>query len=398
MKKIILILLILTLVSCQNTVEQPIEENIVEVDLETVKDRYYESNYGVTSLKPVNLWVNPLDDMSLEEKVAQLFIVDFRTFSPRQPLLNYSDQISTVLDQYPLGGVIYFKENVESANQVKALNDALQAHMMSQAYPQLFISVDEEGGLVSRLGQSLDEVIYLPKASKLTTEYTLDEVREFGEQLGSDLKHLGFNMNFAPVLDVNTNPNNPIIGTRAFSDEPEIAALYSSAFAEGLMSSSVAAVGKHFPGHGDTQSDSHLGEVTAWMDAGRFETIEKIPFSKAVSIHMTGIMVGHILTPELTTDNQPASLSSEIITDILRDDMYYNGLVITDSLQMKAITDSYTATEVGVLAIEAGCDILLMPENFTATFEGILEAVQSGRIPESRINASVKRILRAKNN
>lgn len=344
-----------------------------------------------TSLESANSIDVLIDSMTLKQKIAQLFIVDFYGMTDEYQIKDYTSTINSFLKNYQVGGVIYFAENIESREQLISMNSSFQKDL---AIP-LFISIDEEGGLVSRLGNADIGVTHLPDASELGTK-TSEEITQLAYDLGLEIKALGFNMDFAPVLDVNTNPDNPVIGNRSFGSDPKVVGQIGSAFADGLSQAGVISSGKHFPGHGDTATDSHLGITIINHDLDRLNSIELKPFKEAIKNDIPSIMMGHISAPEITGDNVPASLSPYMITELLRKDLGYEGLVLSDSLRMQAITDYYTPEEVGVMLLKAGGDLILIPDDFELTYNAILTAVKNGDISVSRINESLKRILQAK--
>ena len=215
-----------------------------------------------------------------------------------------------------------------------------------------------------------------------------------GHTIGSYLKAYGFNVDFAPVADVNTNPYNPVIGKRAFSSDPVIAAQMTLAFARGLREEGVAATFKHFPGHGDTAEDSHAGLAVSYKTREALESCEWLPFSEAGSADL--IMVGHIALPNVTGNMIPATLSRQIVTEILKEQLGFSGLVVTDSMQMGAITADYPAGEAAVLALQAGCDLILMPADLTAAFNAVLAAVEDETLSEAWLDEAVRRILEFK--
>lgn len=324
-----------------------------------------------------------LEGMSLEEKVAQLFIVDIATF--------VND--SNLMEAYPVGGFIFFSPNIIERTQIINLVNSIQ---QTSKIPY-FISVDEEGGRVSRLGNNSEiGITKIPTAASIGSTLDYEYAYNTFSILGKELKILGFNMDFAPVADINTNPNNPVIGDRAFSSDPLIVASMVAQAINALQEQGVASVVKHFPGHGDTLSDTHTETTVVEHGKERLNEVELVPFYKAIQENVAGIMVAHINLPNITTNNIPASLSKEIISDLLRNEMNYNGLVITDALNMKAITQKYNSEEASVQAILSGVDILLMPEDFELAYNGIIDSVKNNIISEERINDSVKRILKAK--
>lgn len=333
-----------------------------------------------------------LDEMTLEDKIAQLFIVDTYNMTETYQVTEMSNSISAFMERYPVSGIIHFSDNIETQEQISGFNLALQ---QASEYP-LFIAVDEEGGIVSRLGKANVGVDSLASANTLAKNYSAKEVTEMAAVLGRQMKELGFNYDFAPVFDANTNPNNPVIGNRAFGSEVDTVSTYATAFYQGLEASGVISSAKHFPGHGDTGTDSHLGIASIDHDLSRLINVELVPFVKAIDEGIPTIMVGHITAPKVTGTNDPASLSSMMLTDLLRQDLGFEGVIISDSFRMQAITDYYGQGDVGRLFIQAGGDIILLPENFEAAYEGLVDAVEQGMITEKRIDESVVRILKLK--
>ena len=216
-----------------------------------------------------------------------------------------------------------------------------------------------------------------------------------GQTIGAYLKEYGFTMDFAPDADVNTNPDNPIIGTRAFSSDAGTAAAMAAAMADGLRQNGVLPTLKHFPGHGDTSEDTHVGNVTLNKTLDDLRSCELVPFAQNVN-NAPLIMAAHITVPQVTGDDTPASLSSVMLTDLLRGELGYQGLIVTDSLAMQAITDVYTPGQAAVKALQAGADLLLMPNGLADAYTAVLEAVQDGTIPQQRLDESVQRILQCK--
>lgn len=387
MKKIIgLFILLFCLIGCTGEAEKSV--NVFS----SIKGLEAYSHIGIKSIKedPVDAI---LKTMTMEEKVAQLFIVDLDTYLNEGNVTNISDTLSTKLKTYPIGGIILFSNNIKDQAQIIKLNEDIQKECK---WP-LWISVDEEGGRVSRLAKnSLVEMTMIPSAAVIGNTKEVRYAYSVGEILGKELNALGFNMNFAPVADINTNPNNPVIGDRAFSDEPNIVADMVVQELKGLQDNHVAAVVKHFPGHGDTTYDTHNGKVVVDHDIKRLKETELIPFQRAIEERVLGIMVAHINLPNVTFDERPASLSPIILTGLLREEMSFKGLIITDALNMGAIKEQYTPKEAALEAFEAGADILLMPEDFNLAYEGVLYSLKSGEITEERLDISVKRIIQAK--
>lgn len=329
-----------------------------------------------------------LASMTLREKVGQLFIVAPESLSGGGAVTEFTDSLSDALEQYPVGGVILFGDNIVSPDQLTALT----ASFRSAGGIPLFLAIDEEGGLVARLANKT--AFGLPRyknAASVGARGDSVYALGMGKVIGAYLRQYGFNLDFAPVADVNTNPNNPIIGNRAFSSNPGTAAAMASAFADGLNRMDVIAVYKHFPGHGDTAEDSHHALAISYKTELQMRLCEWLPFLEAGSADM--IMVGHIAVPELTGDMTPATLSRHVVTQVLKDDLGFDGLVITDSMSMAAITDAYSPGEAALAALNAGCDLLLMPEDLEDAFNAVLAAVESGDYPESRLDDTLRRIL-----
>lgn len=335
--------------------------------------------------------------MTLRQKVGQLFIVrpealdaDYVvTPQPDTPgVTTLTDNMKAMLECYPVGGIAMFGKNIENPEQITALNAALQEE---SAIP-LFIAIDEEGGTVSRIAPNdAFDVPHFPSAAYVETE---EAAREMGRAIGVYLKEYGFNFDFAPVADVNTNPNNPIIGDRSFSPNPETAASLASAMAEGLGEMGVIASYKHFPGHGDTAEDSHAGLAVSRKSAADMMDCEWIPFRAASDSSF--VMVGHIAVPEITGDMTPSTLSPAVITGVLKGQLDFGGLVITDAMEMGAIIQLHGSAEAALLAFGAGADVLLMPENLEEAFEAVVRAVEDGTLSMQWLDAAAERVLQFK--
>lgn len=335
-----------------------------------------------------------LSSMTLREKVGQLFLVrpDALT-SDSTAVTQVTDDLRAGLAQYPVGGVALFGKNITDPAQLKAFLSDLQA---ASAVPML-TAVDEEGGIVARLANKSS--FSLPKyqnAAAIGSTGDPANARAMGQTIGSYLKDYGFQLDFAPVADVNSNPNNPVIGTRAFSADPTVAAQMVSAAVEGFHDSGMLCTLKHFPGHGDTGEDSHYGTATTTKTWEEMKAVEILPFEAGIAAGADAIMTAHITTPNATTDGLPASLSYTMLTERLRGELGFEGVILTDALEMGAITSHYTSAEACIAALNAGADILLMPLDLPSAFDGVLSAVENGTISEERINASVRRVLTLK--
>ncbi len=351
-------------------------------------------------------WVRrTLARMTLEEKVGQLFMTyaygeTADTTAPADVAANQAaygvDNADQLIDRYKLGGVIYFawSNNVNSPQQTAGLSNGVQDAALAQRrqIPAL-VATDQEGGIVARIGPPATE---LPGNMALGATRSTDDAQTAASISGSELEALGVNWNFAPVADVNVNPTNPVIGVRSFSESPALAAAMTAAQVRGYQGTGIAAAAKHFPGHGDTDTDSHTGIPIIDHTRQEWEQIDKPPFQAAIDQGIRAIMTAHIVVPSLDPSGDPATLSKPIMTGILRQEMGYQGVVITDSLGMQGVRDKYGDDRVPVLALKAGVDMLLMPPDLDLAYNSVLDAVRSGELTEKRIDTSVKRILRLK--
>lgn len=346
-----------------------------------------------------------LGRMTLEQKVGQLFVTyaygdSAGTTNPADIAANRSlhgvNTGAQLVARYHLGGVIYFgwARNVRHPNQIAGLSNGLQrAAMRSGAKIPLLISADQEQGSVSRVGQPATQ---FPGSMALGANGRDHDAYTAALITGRELAAIGINQHFAPVSDVNVNPRNPIIGVRSVGSSPKLVAALSSAQVRGYQDARVAATAKHFPGHGDTTVDSHLGMPVINHTRQQWETIDRQPFQANVDQHVDAIMTAHIVVPSLDPSGTPATLSRPIITDVLRGQMGYDGVVITDALGMAGVRAKYGIARVPVLALKAGIDQLLMPPSLPKAYAAVLAAVRSGELTEKRIDESVYRILRLK--
>lgn len=338
--------------------------------------------------------------MTLREKAGQLFIIrpdQLDTSLTVEEIHNdrlsgvtaMNERMRTTLKAYPAGGFAFFRKNIDTPKQLRAFTAELKES--SEVVP--FMAVDEEGGRIARIANAKG---FRVRKFRSTEEIgRTGRAREAGSVIGAYLKDYGFNMNFAPVADVNTNPENVVIGDRSFGDNPVYVSRMVSEYLDGLHSQGIIGSIKHFPGHGDTKGDTHSGYVAVSKTWEELKRAELIPFTDNFKKADT-VMIAHITMRNVTQDGLPASLSRELVTGKLRQELGYDGVVIADALMMGAVKDSYTSREAAILAIEAGCDILLMPYDYCEAFEGIIEAVHSGRLTESRIDESVARIMELK--
>ena len=363
---------------------------VVDENASTEKFIFNDDETVVRTTKDV------LGKMSLREKVGQLFIVRPEALAENSnaetaPATDrVDDAVISRIEEYPVGGIALFSRNITSAEQLPMFISDLQS---SSKYP-LFIAVDEEGGRVARIANSdFFNVASYKSMEDIGKSGDASKAEEVGRQIGSYLKELGFNLDFAPVADTNTNPQNIVIGDRSYGSDPALVARMVSAQLDGMHDSGIMGTLKHFPGHGDTKDDTHSGYVSIEKTWDELKECELVPFISALDKADT-IMVSHITVTSI--DKLPSSLSYEIITRKLRNELGYNGVIITDSMAMGAVADSYTSDIAAVMAVKAGADIILMPESLEKSFNAVLNAVNSGEISISRIEESAERVLTLK--
>jgi len=399
----VILIILLTCIGCGSRPEKDIKaeagktgkvdsniETSIPVGSKTGDEEAEEQDTAKDSEKAVE---KLLGDMSLEEKVGQVFIAAFRLDENKQPLKNMDAGTTDVIKQFNPGGVILFGENVDSIPQtMKLINDFQSASKMP-----LFIAIDEEGGRVSRLNSSVNmHVTKLPGNRILGRTGNNELAYKAGVILGRELSALGFNMNFAPVADLDTNPKNPVIGDRSFGRNPQKAGKMVAEMVKGMQDQNVISVLKHFPGHGDTEYDTHEEKTVIKYNRDELEARELVPFKLGIEAGADAVMTAHIHLPAITTEDVPATFSKEVLTGILRQDMNFDGLIITDALEMGAISRYWSPEEAAVNAFSAGADILLMPSSLERVYYGLLQAVKDGIVTEKRLDESVLRILKVK--
>lgn len=303
------------------------------------------------------------------------------------------DDLRRLAAEFDLGGVIYFARNVVEPRQVAELSREVAA--LARDWP-FWISVDQEGGRVARLKRPFTE---WPPAITLGRSGDAKLAERFASALASELRAVGINLDYAPVLDVHTNPANPVIGDRALAERADLAASLGRAVVRGLQNAGVSACGKHFPGHGDTSSDSHEELPVVDHDPRRLEAVELVPFRAAIEEGVATIMTAHVLVPALD-EERPASLSPHIVNDLLKTTLHYEGVVLSDDLGMKAISATIPLAEASIAALEAGCDAVLYcnstVDEQVAALEAIIRAAESGRLKPSRLDDALARQRRVK--
>ena len=329
-----------------------------------------------------------LEGMTLHDKVCQMMFVTPEELTGEDTVTVAGDVTKKALEKYPVGGIVYFAKNLETKDQVKDMISN------SQSYSSigLFISTDEEGGTVNRLMDTVGTT-YIDSMYNYKDDGT-DKAYENAHTIAQDMSELGFNVDFAPVADVWSNPDNTVIGRRAYSDDYAQAAELVGSAVKGFRDGGVMCTLKHFPGHGDTAEDSHYSSAYVNRTKDQIMVDEMQTFRSGIDAGAELVMVGHLIVPDI--DELPATLSYKIATVMLRGDMGFDGIAITDSLEMESIADNYGVGDSAVMAVQAGMDMLLQPADPTVAIDAIVAAVESGDIKETRIDESVRRILTLK--
>ncbi|MEV6164668.1 glycoside hydrolase family 3 protein [Streptomyces sp. NPDC052052] len=343
--------------------------------------------------------------MSLEEKVGQLFVMRVYGHSATEPDqadidANLSEigvrTAAELIAKYHVGGIIYFAwaHNTRDPHQIADLSNGIQSAGLAGPTPlPVLIATDQEHGIVCRVGEP---ATLMPGAMALGAGGSRSDARRAGQIAGAELAAIGIKQNYAPDADVNVNPANPVIGVRSFGSDPQSVAGMVAAQVKGYQRGGVAATSKHFPGHGDTSTDSHTGLPVINHTREQWAELDAPPFRAAIAAGIDSIMTAHIVVPALDPSEDPATLSRPILTGILREELGYDGVVVTDSLGMEGVRTKYGDERVPVLALQAGVDQLLNPPNLAVSWNAVLEAVKSGELSEARIEESILRILRLK--
>ena len=361
------------------------------------------SNNDTPNETPTDEVEAQLQKMTLREKVGQMFYIRIESLDPSIEWTKYDDlanlknqeitmKMRKTNEQYPVGGIILYAWNIEDETQLASIISQVRS---LKGNPLLCI--DEEGGRVSRIANNPNfNVKKYESMAAIGATGDPKNAYECGNTIGTYLKYYGFDIDFAPVADVNTNPDNIIIGLRAFSDKPEVAAPMVTSYLQGLKDAGITGCVKHFPGHGDTSDDTHTGYVQSLKTWEEMKDCEMVTFRAGIQWGCQLIMTAHIAVPNVTGSTIPSTMSSVVLQDKLRGELGYQNIIITDGMEMGAITKHYTSGEAAVGSIKAGVDIVLGPRDFTEAFDAVMAAVNDGSISEERINQSVRRILKLK--
>lgn len=375
------------------------------VPLSTETTEQTESSEAPAVSEPQEAVVTPetqaavdfVSGMTLEQKIAQMFVVTPQALTGYANVTAAGDTTKTCYQQKPVGGILYMGENLLGSEQTEKMLADMQVIAKETTGLPAFLCVDEEGGSVARIAKNVAfGVNDVGSMSEIGATLDVSKAEQAGSTIGTYLNSLGFNVDFAPVADVLTNPENTVIGSRSFGSDAQVVSDMVSAELKGLQSQGIYGVVKHFPGHGGTTGDSHNEAVSLDKSLEELMATELLPFQRAVQDGVSFVMVGHISVPAVVGDDTPASLSQMMVSSVLREQLGYDGIVITDAMNMAAITNTYTADQAAVMAVNAGVDIILMPQDYDTAYNGLLAAVQDGTISEERINESVVRIVKVK--
>ena len=336
-------------------------------------------------------------ELTQEQRVAQLFFVTPDQLSGVDGTTVAGEVTKEAFENCPVGGIILMENNILSEGQVKELTAGYQLLSSELLDIPVFIGVDEEGGRVARIANAgIMDTPHFSSMYEVGASGNPQEAYQAGKEIGAYLTELGIDTDFAPVADVWSNAENQVIGDRSFGTDPEKVAKMVAEAVRGFHDSQIRTAVKHFPGHGNTVEDSHREFAYNYSTKEELEKGEWKPFEAGIEEQSEFVMVGHICCPNIISEETPASLSEELVTDILRNEMGFDGIIITDAMDMGAVTAHYSCGEAAVRTLEAGADMILMPEDFQEAYEAVLQAVRDGRISEEQISESVSRILNYK--
>lgn len=335
--------------------------------------------------------------LTLEQKVAQLFVVTPEAITGVGTATQAGRATQEALAAYPVGGLVYFQKNLLSADQTREMIANAQAYAQEACGLPLFVGVDEEGGTVSRVGGNPG--FDIPNAGNMAEVGATGDpaqAKAAALAIGGYLRDLGFNLDFAPDADICGDPAVDVMALRSFGGDPALVAVMVSAQVEGFAEAGVMSCAKHFPGIGGVMGDSHEGAIVSEKTLDELRAWELAPFEAAIDAGVPMVMAGHLTAPNAFGSDAPASLNPAAVTDLLRNELGFDGLIVTDSLSMGAVGGFCTPDQAGVAALAAGADLVLMPEDFAAAYQGVLDAVRTGTLSEERVGQSVVRIVKAK--
>ena len=383
---LLILLLVLLLAGCRQG--KPDSDTSVEEGT----TRTLEEDGQVDEITLEGMATDVLETMSLEEKIGQLFIVctDSLDFSAETEM---TEEMKKNLQLYQPGGIIFFSFNIDEPEQTKTFIRDMQD---SVKIP-MFMGVDEEGGLVARIANNEKMgTTSFPTMKEVGETGSLEMALEMGRTIGKEISELGFNLDFAPVADVMSNEANTEIGERSFGSDPKLVADMVDEVVKGLQENDVCATLKHFPGQGSSGDDTHRGYVGMDVTIDDLRESDFLPFKRGIRTGADFVMVSHVSVDEVTGNDVPSSLSPVVVSDILRDELQFENVIVTDAMNMKSITKFYDSDEAARLAFKAGNDMILMPDDFMLALEGITEAVNEGNISEEELDEAVMRILKVK--
>ena len=368
----------------------------IDLEEEEPREEPIADEEGV--INPVEYKITEMiEGMSDHDKLCQLFVVTPESLTGTGTVIQAGDATREALESFPVAGIAYFAQNlIDETQTTEMLNNTFHYSMNANGIPP-FLCVDEEGGTVVRVGgKDGFSARNVGDMADIGATGDPEQAEEAAEYIGEYLTPLGFNVDFAPVCDVADNPNSDTMRERSFGSDSELVAEMVAAQVEGFEEAGILCCAKHFPGIGAAVGDSHDTRITYNGVLGQLEATELVPFKAAIAAGVPMVMVGHLSLPAIVGDDTPACLSSTIVTDILRTNLLFDGIAITDSLSMDAVGEYYSTEEAAVMALQAGCDLLLMPADFPAALGAVEAALEDGRLTWERIDASLRRILRVK--
>lgn len=373
---------------------ESVTEDMTEGEQEPMPEKAESRGRELWDEKTAARAENILAGMTLEQKIMQLFFITPEALTGVSQVTAAGEATREAFRNRPVGGIVYFESNLTESQQVKDMLSGMMDISMDVTGLPVFLATDEEGGQVRRLsGRGFGDVPYIDTMYSVGLTGEKKKAEETGKTIGSYLTDYGFNVDFAPVADIFSNPENTVIADRSFGNNAAAVSAMVSSFVKGMEETGVCATLKHFPGHGDTAEDSHVGGAASYRTLGELEESELRPFQAGIDAGAQFVMAGHISLPSVLPDDTPASLSYDILTGLLRNKMGFEGIIITDALNMGAVTSRCESADAAVQAFMAGSDMILMPADFESAYQGILQAAQYGIISEERLDDSVRRIL-----